>query len=186
MSKVVMTEYLTLDGVFEEPGNWSMPYFNDEAASFKFDELSASDALLLGRRTYEGFAAAWPAMEDDQGFADRMNTIPKYVVSTTMEEAGWNNTIVIRENVIEEIARLKQQSGKDILLSGSAELVNSLMSSGLIDEYRLMIHPIVVGTGKRLFENGIDTKNLKLVDTKSTGTGVVILTYQPAEKDGKA
>ncbi len=105
-------------------------------------------------------------MEDDQGFADRMNTIPKYVVSTTMEEAGWNNTIVIRENVIEEIARLKQQSGKDILLSGSAELVNSLMPSGLIDEYRLMIHPIVVGTGKRLFENGIDTKNLKLVDTK--------------------
>jgi dihydrofolate reductase len=186
MSKIVMTEYLTLDGVFEEPGNWSLPYFNDEAATFKFDEIFASDALLLGRRTYEGFAAAWPAMEDEQGFADRMNTIPKYVVSTTMEEAGWNNSIVISENVIEEVARLKQQAGKDILLSGSAELVNSLMPSGLIDEYRLMVHPIVLGTGKRLFKDGIDTANLKLVDTKSTCTGVVILTYQPAEKNRDA
>lgn len=182
MRKIIATEYVTLDGLMEEPGKWAFPFWSDEAAKFKFDELFASDALLLGRITYEGFAKAWPSMTDEGGFSDRMNNIPKFVVSTTLDKAEWNNSTVIKENVVEEITRLKQHPGKDILLAGSGQLLHTLMQHDLIDEYRFMLHPIVLGSGKRLFRDGIDTKTLKLVDTKTFSTGIVVLTYEPAEK----
>jgi dihydrofolate reductase len=193
MRKVVVTEYVTLDGVMEDPGGgdkskygaWSFKYFNDEVAKFKFDELFASDALLLGRVTYLGFAAAWPTFKDEQGFADRMNGLPKYVVSTTLDALTWNNSRLIKGNVAEEVSRLKQEPGMDILVAGSAALVRTLMEHDLVDEYRLMVHPVVVGGGKRLFGDGAGTKALKLVDTKATSTGAVILTYQPAGTDKK-
>ena len=191
MRKLIVTEYVTLDGVMEDPGGgegtgfggWSFQFWSEESAKFKFDELFASDALLLGRVTYQGFAAAWPSVTDEAGFADRMNGLPKYVVSTTLETADWNNSTIIRENVAEEVSKLKQQPGQDILIAGSAQLVNSLIQAGLIDEYRLMVHPIVVGGGKRLFQEGTTTKGLKLVDTKALGSGIVILTYQPAQPE---
>src|SRR6476660_7209377 len=121
MRKIVATEYVSLDGVMDEPGVWSGPFFNDEAAKFKYDELFASDALLLGRVTYEGFAKSWPTMTGTGDFGERMNGLPKYVVSTTLDEAAWNNSTLIKENVVEEIAKLKQQPGQDILLAGSAQ-----------------------------------------------------------------
>ncbi len=183
MRKVVVTEFLSLDGVMEAPDQWHFPFFNDEMGKYKLDELYATDALLLGRVTYEGFAEAWPSMTDDAGFADRMNGLPKYVVSTTMDKAEWNNSTLIKENVADEISKLKQQPGQDIVVHGSADLVQSLMQHDLVDEYRLMIHPVVVGHGKRLFHDGIDTKALKLVDTQTFDTGAMVLTFQPADKD---
>lgn len=185
MRKIVVSEYLTLDGVMENPGgDWSFQFWNEEAEKYKFDELFASDALLLGRVTYEGFAKAWPSITDDKGFADRMNNFPKYVVSTTLTEAEatWNNTRQIKENVVEEISRLKQEPGMDLLVAGSADLVHTLMQHNLVDEYKLMVHPIVVGKGKRLFRENIAKLPLKLVDVKAFNTGIVILIYQPAQK----
>lgn len=179
MRKLVVTEYLTLDGVFEEPGEWSLPFWNDEAMQFKFDELFASDAQLLGRKTYEGFAAAWPSMTDEQGFADRMNTMPKYVVSTTLERAEWNNSHIISANIPDEISTLKQQSGLDILVAGSGQLIRTLFQHHLIDEFRIMLHPIVLGHGRRLFTDGIDTTVMDLVNARPLSSGVVILTYHP-------
>ncbi len=182
MRKIVATEFVTLDGVMEEPGEWSVQFRNEEAAKFKLDELFASDALLLGRLTYQGFAAAWPSMTDEEGFADRMNSLPKFVVSTTLKEVAWNNSTLISENIPEEVAKLKQQPGQDILIYGSADLVHTLMQHGLIDEYRLMVHPIVLGRGKRLFRDGSDTTALRLMDTRTTSTGLVILTYEPVAR----
>jgi dihydrofolate reductase len=179
MRKIIATEYVTVDGVMVAPNKWSAHFWNEEAAQFKFEELFASDALLLGRVTYQGFAAAWPSYQDGAGFADRMNGLPKYVVSTTLDTAEWNNSTLIKENIVEEIAKLKQESGQDILLAGSADLVHTLMEHNLIDEYRLMVHPIVVGSGKRLFREG-DNRVLQLVDTKTLSTGIIILTYHPA------
>ena len=179
MRKLVVAEYVSLDGVMEEP-SWTGPYFNEDVARFQFELLFASDALLLGRVTYQGFAAAWPSMTDEEGFVDRMNGLPKFVVSTTLEEVEWNNSSLIKENVDEEVSRLKQQPGQDILIYGSGDLVRTLMQHDLIDEYRLMVHPVVLGSGKRLFRDGSDTTALRLVDTRPTSTGVVILTYQPA------
>lgn len=178
MRKVVVTEYVTLDGVMENPA-WSGPFWNDETAKFKFDELFASDAMLLGRVTYEGFAKAWPSMTDEQGFADRMNGLPKYVASTTLKEATWNATI-IEGDVTAAVAALKEQPGQDILVGGSADLVQTLMQHDLVDEYRFMMYPVVLGSGKRLFKEGKDMTTLRLVDTKTTSMGVVILTYEPA------
>jgi dihydrofolate reductase len=196
MRKVVVSEFVSLDGVMEAPDKWHFPFFNEEAGKYKFDELFASDALLLGRVTYEGFAAAWPSrsngegftdsstMDDEKAFADMMNSLPKYVFSTTLEEPlEWNNSTLIEGNVAEEVSRLKQQSGKDILVFGSTELVNTLMQHDLIDEYRLMVFPVVVGSGKRLFRDGSDTKALRLVDAKPLSSGVVVLTYQPRGKE---
>ncbi len=179
MRKLVVAEYVSLDGVMEEP-SWTGPYFNEEVAKFQFDLLFASDALLLGRVTYQGFAAAWPSMTDEEGFADRMNSLPKFVVSTTLEEVEWNNSSLIKGNVAEEVSRLKQQPGQDILIYGSGDLVHTLMQHDLIDEYRLMVHPVVLGGGKRLFGEGSDTKALRLVETKTFSSGVVVLSYQPA------
>lgn len=179
MSRIVATEYMSLDGVFEEPGHWSFPFWSDEAAKFKFDELFASDAMLLGRKTYEGFAAAWPTMTDEAGFSDRMNGLPKYVVSTTLDTAEWNNSHLIKENVVEEIAKLKQEPGQDILLAGSGQLLHTLLQNNLVDELRIMLHPVVLGSGARLFQDGIDTRVLKLTGTQTFGSGIVILHYEP-------
>jgi dihydrofolate reductase len=180
--RLVATEYVSLDGVFEEPGHWSFPFFNDEAAQFKLAELQASDALLLGRKTYEGFAAAWPSMTDEAGFADKMNSMPKYVVSSTLDTAEWPGSRLIKGDVAEEVRKLKQQPGGDLLLSGSAQLFNALMQENLIDLYRFMLHPIVLGKGERLFADGANERTLELTDTKPFSSGIVILEYEPAEK----
>ena len=186
MRKVVVSEFVSLDGVIEDP-RWTFRFMSEEREDFKFDELSASDALLLGRVTYEGFAAAWPRMTESAGeYADMMNGYPKYVVSTTLEEPlEWNNSTLIKGNVAEEVLRLKQQPGKDILIFGSGVLVNTLMQHDLIDEYRLMVFPIVVGSGQRLFGDGSDTKVLRLTETKTLGFGLVVLSYGPAAEEAE-
>jgi dihydrofolate reductase len=182
MRKVVVSEFVTLDGVMEAPNEWQGPFWHDDMGKYKFDELFASDAMLLGRVTYEGFAAAWPSLTDEFGFADRMNSMPKFVASTTLKDPTWNAT-VINGNVAEEVARLKQQPGQDILVAGSADLVQTLMQHNLIDEYRLMVHPVVVGSGKRIFREGSAMTPLQLVDTQTFPSGVIVLTYRPARQD---
>jgi dihydrofolate reductase len=192
--KVIVSEFVSLDGVIEDP-RWTFRFMSEERENFKFDELTASDALLLGRVTYEGFAAAWPSMmEQYRGprraalgeYAEMMNGYPKYVVSTTLEESlGWNNSTLIKGNVAEEVTRLKQQPGKDILVFGSGALVNTLMQHGLIDEYRLMVFPVVVGSGKRLFGDGIETTVLSLVEATTFGSGVAVLSYSPAVEEAE-
>jgi dihydrofolate reductase len=188
MRKVVVSEYVSLDGVMEDPGGaegfkhggWSFQYFNQEVARFKFDELFASDALLLGRVTYQGFAKAWPAMKDEQGFSDRMNNLPKYVASTTLETLDWNNSHLLKGDVAEEVSKLRQQEGQNILVAGSCNFVQTLIQHNLVDEYTLIVHPLVLGSGKRLFGDSPDKKPLKLINSKTYDSGVVILTYQPA------
>jgi dihydrofolate reductase len=178
MRKVIVSEFITLDGVVEAPNQWSFPYWNDEIAQFKRGELFAVDALLLGRTTYEGFAAAWPGRTDEAGYADRINGMPKHVVSTTLQQAEWNNSHVIGGNVAQEVARLKQEPGQDILVFGSGTLAEALLRDGLVDQYNLLVYPIVLGSGQRLFGAGGNTA-LKLVDSKTYGSGVVLLIYQP-------
>jgi dihydrofolate reductase len=193
MRKVIVSEYVTLDGVMQDPGSaegfehggWSFQFWNEDAAKFKFDELFASGALLLGRVTYQGFAKAWPSVKDVAGFADWLNGLPKFVVSTTLEEVEWNNSTLIKKNIPEEVSKLKQQPGQDILIAGSGDLVHTLMQHDLIDEYRIMVHPVVLGSGKRLFRDGSVTKVLRLVDTKTFSSGTVVLSYQPAGKEEK-
>jgi dihydrofolate reductase len=183
MRKVVASELASLDGVMEAPETWHFPYFNDEMGEAIASGMADSDAMLLGRVTYEEFAAFWPSQEggEDQEFADYMNNTPKFVVSETLQEPlEWNNSTLIKDNVAEEIAKLKQQPGKDISIVGSGTLVRSLLADGLLDELRVMLHPVVVGSGKRLFEEGGDQKALELVDSKTFGTGVLYLTYRPA------
>jgi dihydrofolate reductase len=191
MGQVVVTEFVSLDGVFEDPGGsegtehagWSFKFDRGEDGNrFKLDELMAADAQLLGRVTYEGFAKAWPEREDEVGFAKKFNSMPKYVVSTTLEDPEWENSTVIKGNVADEVSRLKEQYDGDILISGSGQVVRTLMEHGLIDEYRLMVFPVVLGSGKRLFD-GATTTSLKLADTKPVGPdGVTVLTYVPTEK----
>ena len=190
MGKLVVTEFVTLDGVMEDPGGsegserggWAFQFERGpEGDKFKLDELMASDALLLGRTTYQGFAEAWPSRTDDVGFADKMNTMPKYVVSKSLENPSWANTTVISGNVADEIAALKEQSGGDILVYGSGQLVRELMQHGLVDEYRLMVFPVVLGSGKRLFEDGADLAKMNIIETKPTGA-VVTLTLEPASE----
>lgn len=188
MGKVVVSEFVTLDGVFQDPGGsgefdrggWSFRFDRGpEGDRFKLDEVLAAGALLLGRVTYQGFAKAWPSMKDKEGFADKMNSMPKYVVSTTLDRADWNNSTVIRGNVPEAVGKLKQQVAGDILINGSGQLVQTLMEHHLIDEYRLMVFPIVLGSGKRLFTSASEANALRLVDTRKAGDAL-ILTYQPA------
>lgn len=184
MRRVVASEFLALDGVVESPENWSGPYWNDEIAKFKHDELFASDALLLGRKTYEGFAVAWPGRTDEEGFADRINALPKHVASTTLKEPlEWKNSTLIGGDLASRVNELKQQDGRDILIYGSGRLVRALMTKGLLDELRLLVYPIVVGTGKRLFDESVKAE-LELVETKPFGSGVVLLSYRPAEPKG--
>jgi len=179
--RLVATEYVSLDGVFEEPGHWSGPMFNEEAGQFKWAELQASDALLLGRRTYEGFSAAWPKMQGTGDFGVKMNTMPKYVVSSTLDKVDWPGSKLIKGNVPDEIRKLKQQPGKDLLLSGSAQLFNALMRENLIDLYRLMLHPIVLGTGARLFTDDAARTRMDLKEIKRFATGIVVLEFEPAK-----
>jgi dihydrofolate reductase len=163
----------------EDP-SWTGPFWNDELATYQRDQLFRSDALLLGRVTYQGFAAAWPSMEATEGdFAVRMNTLPKHVASTTLHELEWNAS-PIEGDVAAAVTKLKQQPGEDILIYGSGELVRTLTEHDLIDGYRLMVHPVVVGSGKRLFDGVSDAPPLKLTDTVTFSSGVVALTYEPA------
>ncbi|WP_101295973.1 dihydrofolate reductase family protein [Halegenticoccus soli] len=180
---LIVSEFLTLDGVMEAPEKWSFQFFSEEQQTYKHDELFASGALLLGRETYETFAAAWPDREDESGFADRMNSLPKYVVSTSLEEAEWNNSTIIDGDVTEAVATLKQEDGQDILVNGSGELVDTLVEHGLVDEYRLMVHPVVQGSGTRLFAGVNGPTTMRLVDTETFSSGVVVLTYEPAAED---
>lgn len=181
MRKVVVSEFVTLDGVMRDPHLWidgiHFKLFDEEGGKFKHDELFAADALLLGRVTYQGFAEAWPPRSGDD--ANRINSMPKFVVSTTLDRAEWN-AAVIKGALSEEIGKLKQQPGGDLLVYGSASLVDSLAQLNLVDEYRIWIDPIVVGSGRRLFKEGIDPAVLKLVDAKTFPSGVVVLTYHPS------
>jgi dihydrofolate reductase len=177
MRRVVLSLFMTLDGVIEAPHEWSGPYWNDDIARLKLNELFASDALLLGRVTYEGFAAAWPTMTDGAGFAERMNKLPKFVATRTRQELTWNAN-VIKGSVPDEVAKLKQQPGMDILIGGSADLSQTLMKHDLIDEYRLLVYPVVLGKGKRLFVDG-NVNRLKLIESRSYGSGVVLARYEP-------
>ncbi|MEJ7843485.1 MAG: dihydrofolate reductase family protein [Rubrobacter sp.] len=180
MRRVVAVELVSLDGVMGSPEEWAFSYSNDEMEEANASGMAASDALLLGRVTYEALAAYWPAQSGGTPMVDYINSVPKFVVSTTLEEVEWNNSTLINENVAEEISRLKRQPGKDVTTIGSGTLVHSLLQDGLLDELRLMVHPVIVGSGRRLFEEGGDPKSLELVDSKTFGTGVVSLTYRPA------
>ncbi len=182
MGKLVVTEYISMDGVFEEPGRWSFPFFSEDAGQFKDQELKASDAQLLGRVTYEGFAKAWPTMEGTGDFGVKMNTMPKYLVSTTVDSGDWGPTTVINDNVPEQVARLKEKYTGDILVAGSGQLLETLIEHDLVDEYRFMVHPIFVGSGKRLFQEGQPKKILKLIDTKVFASGITLLFYAPADE----
>jgi dihydrofolate reductase len=192
MSRVVVTEFVSLDGVMEDPGGsektrhgaWTFKFNRGpEGDKFKLDELMASDAMLLGRVTYQGFAASWPGRTDERGgaFAAKMNSMRKYVVSKTLKDsdATWNNTKVIRGDVADEVRRLKAQPGGDILVAGSAQLVDSLVDNNLVDEYRLMVFPIVLGSGKRLFGDTNKASTLALIESKVAGDGVLMLRYNP-------
>jgi dihydrofolate reductase len=177
MRRVVAAEYVSLDGVMEDP-SWTAPFFNDELGKYQRDQLFRSDALLLGRVTYEGFAAAWPSMEETEGdFAVRMNALPKYVASTTLRALDWNASL-IEGDVPTAVAELKRQPGEDILIYGSGELVRTLAQRSLVDEYRLMVNPVIVGKGKRLFDGLSDVPALRLTDTVTFSTGVVALVYE--------
>ena len=190
MGRIIVTEFVSLDGVMEAPGGgedfrhagWTFQIDRgEEGNKFKLDETLASDALLLGRVTYEGFAAAWPSMTDEAGFADRMNGMPKYVVSSTLEKADWNNTTVLSGDVAESVAQLKRDVDGVILVAGSAQLVQGLLAADLLDELRLMVFPVVLGSGKRLFgATGGQKKRLTLVSTTPLADGVAIMTYRPA------
>jgi dihydrofolate reductase len=177
MAKLVVTEYISIDGVNDEPGKWSMPYFDNDMMEFKKKELFEADTQLLGRITYEGFAAAWPTFKDEAGFADRMNGMPKYVVSTTLEDPAWNNTRVISGNVVDEVNKLRQAPGGDILVAGSGTLVRFLAANELVDEYRFAVHPIVLGAGKRVFDENSPMQGMKLQESRTFGSGIVLLIY---------
>jgi len=190
MGRIVVTEFVSLDGVMEDPGGaegfkyggWTFKINRgDEGDKFKVDETFASEALLLGRRTYEGFAAAWPSVKGE--FGDRFNSMPKYVVSSTLEEPAWNNSTVLKGDVVEEVSKLRQELDGDIVVHGSAQLAQSLLEHDLVDELRLMVFPVVLGSGKRLFGETSDKKPLRLVDSRTVGDGVAILIYQPAEAE---
>src|SRR3712207_4182340 len=182
MRKVAAAEFVSLDGVMESPDKWHFPYFNEEMGQAIGEGFAASDAMLMGRVNYEEWAAFWPNQDPEENpMAAQMNAMKKYVVSTTLEEPlGWQNSTLIKENVAEEIEKLKDQPGKDIVISGRGTLVRSLLHLGLLDELRLLVHPIVVGGGKRLFEEGEEQTKLELVDSRTFSTGVLYLTYRPA------
>ena len=188
MGKIVVTEFVSLDGVMEDPGGaenfkyggWTFEISRgEEGDRFKLDETMASDALLLGRVTYEGFAAAWPTREGE--FADKFNHMPKYVVSSTLDDPEWENSTVLRGDLAEEVERVKAKHEGDVVVHGSAQLAQGLLERDLVDELRLMVFPVVLGAGKRLFGETSDKKRLELVDSKTVGDGVAVLTYRRRE-----
>ena len=184
MARIVVTEFVSLDGVMEAPGGeefrhpgWSFEFDRgDEGNQFKLDETMGSSALLLGRVTYEGFARAWPSREGE--FADKFNSMPKYVVSSTLKDPDWTNTTVLDGDVVEEVKKLKDEVDGDVVVHGSAQLVQTLVEHDLVDELRLMVFPVVLGTGKRLFGDTTDKKPMRLVDSKVVGDGVAIQVYE--------
>jgi dihydrofolate reductase len=186
MGKIVVTEFMSLDGVVEDPGGaegykhggWSFEISRgDEGDKFKLDEALASDALLLGRTTYEGFAEAWPQRDGD--FADKFNGMPKYVVSSTLRDPEWTNSTVIAGDLAQAVADIKAKHDGDIVVHGSAQLAQALLAQDLVDELRLMVFPVVLGSGKRLFDDDAEKKPLRLTDSTMVGDGVAILVYQP-------
>jgi dihydrofolate reductase len=190
MGRIVVTEFVSLDGVMEDPGGaedfkyggWSFEIERgEEGDRFKLDEALNSDALLLGRKTYEGFAEAWPSREGE--FADKFNSMPKYVVSSTLKDPEWTNSTVLEGDLAEEVSKLRQEVDGAIVVHGSAQLVQALVEEGLVDELRLMVFPVVLGAGKRLFGETSDKRRLRLADSKTVGDGVAILTYEPAAAD---
>jgi len=187
MGRIVVSEFVSLDGVMEAPGGgegykhagWMFKINRgEEGDKFKLDETLGTEALLLGRVTYEGFAAAWPSVKGE--FGDKFNSMPKYVVSSTLEEPTWNNSTVLKGDLVEEVSKLRQELDGDIAVHGSAQLVQALLEHDLVDELRLMVFPLVLGTGKRLFGDTSDKKPLRLVDSKTVGDGVAILIYHRA------
>jgi dihydrofolate reductase len=186
MGRIVVTEFVSLDGVMEAPGGedfkykaWSFDFDRgEEGDKFKLEETAESEALLLGRVTYEGFAAAWPSRDGD--FADKFNSMPKYVVSSTLEDPEWNNSTVLKGDVVEEVSNLRKELGGDIYVHGSCQLAQTLIENDLVDELHLMVFPVVLGTGKRLFGETSDKKTLRLKGSKTVGDGVVILVYERA------
>ena len=187
MGKIVVTEFVSLDGVMEDPGGaedfehggWSFEIARgEEGDKFKLDEALEADALLLGRTTYDGFAAAWPSWEGE--FADKFNNMPKYVVSSTLGDPEWNNSTVLEGDLADEVSKLRDGPDGDIVVHGSAQLAQALIEHDLVDELRLMVFPVVLGAGKRLFGETSDKKPLRLVDSKTVGDGVAILIYEPA------
>jgi dihydrofolate reductase len=188
MGKVVVSEFMSLDGVMEDPGGaedfkhggWTFQFERgEEGDKFKLDETMQGDALLLGRVTYEGFAKAWPSMQDEVGFADKMNSMPKFVVSTTLEDPEWSNSTVIGGDVAAEVPKLKERFDGDILVAGSAQLAQSLAQHDLVDEYRLMVFPVVLGSGKRLFADEGELRRMRLAGAQTAGE-TIILTYERA------
>jgi dihydrofolate reductase len=195
VGRIVVTEFVSLDGVMEAPGGgedfkhagWTFEIERgDEGDKFKLDETLSSEALLLGRKTYEGFAAAWPSRTDEVGFADKFNSMPKYVISSTLENPEWNNTTVLKRDPVEEVSKLRERPGGDIVVHGSAQLVQTLLEHDLVDELRLMVYPVVLGTGKRLFGETRDKKRLRLTDSKTVGDGIAIFIYEPARPEDEA
>jgi dihydrofolate reductase len=187
MGRIIVTEFASLDGVIEDPGGsedykhggWSFEISRgDEGDKFKLDEALDADALLLGRVTYEGFADAWPKRDGE--FADKFNDMPKYVVSSTLEDPEWNNSTVLEGEVADSVAELKQEQDGDIVVHGSAQLVTELLANDLVDELRVMMFPVVLGSGKRMLGEIADKKPLKLTDSRIVGDGVAILVYEPA------
>src|SRR5215207_9373125 len=182
MRKSVAGLFISLDGVYESPFEWHFPYFNDEMGADVGGQAAESDTMLLGRQTYQEFASYWPSQGSEVEFADHMNNTPKVVVSSTLKSPlAWQNSTLIGGNVAEELTKLKQQPGKNISVVGSGTLVRSLLEQGLLDELHLLVHPIVVGKGKRLFDRDMAQVSLKLVESKALSTGVLALTYQRAD-----
>jgi dihydrofolate reductase len=188
MRRIVVSEFVTLDGVMEAPGGepghphsgWVFDFIGEEQLQYKLDEVLEAESLLIGRVTYESFAGAWP--ERSGQFADKMNAMPKYVVSTTLQNPEWHNSVVIAGDVVGDIIRLKQQAGGPILVGGSRTLVHTLMEHDLVDEFRLMIFPVILGSGRRLFPETPTKTTLRLVDSRSFNSGVVVHTYHPGAK----
>jgi dihydrofolate reductase len=179
MRKVIASLFVSLDGVMEKPETWHFPYFNDEMGRAIGQAMSSADAFLLGRRTYEEWAAFWPTQSPEENpMAAAITGMPKFVASTTLDEVTWQNSTLLGEDVAGEVEKLKQQPGKDIVVSGSATLVRSLLRDSVLDELRLMIHPVVVGSGRRLFENGEVQSPLELIESETFSTGVLNLTYR--------
>ena len=190
MGRIVVTEFVSLDGVVEDPGGaedfkyggWSFEYQRgEEGDKFKLDEALEAEALLLGRVTYQGFADAWPSRDGE--FADKFNTMPKYVVSSTLENPEWNNSTLLEGDAVAEVSKLRKDVDGDIVVHGSAQLVQTLIENDLVDELRLMVFPVILGSGKRLFGETSDKKPLRLVDSKVVGDGVSILIYEPASQE---
>jgi dihydrofolate reductase len=188
MGRIVVTEFVSLDGVMEDPGGsehskhgpWTFQFNRgDEGNKFKLDETLNAEAQLLGRVTYEGFAEAWPKRSGDP-FSGKFNSMPKYVISKTLRKADWNNSTILSGDVLDDVKKLKQRLKGDILVSGSARLVQTLIANDLVDQLNLMVFPVILGSGKRLFGDTKDLKTLKLAESKTVGDGVLILVYRPA------